>query len=71
MREYHNKEAGRMGTYEYVVAQIDGDYARGLERKNYKIVTNWFQNFLEYPGPGRDRAVPSHFHPLLRCFGGR
>ena len=27
MREYHNKEAGRMGTYEYVVAQIDGDYA--------------------------------------------
>ena len=28
MREYHNKEAGRMGTYEYVVAQIDGDYAQ-------------------------------------------
>ena len=27
MREHHNKEAGRMGTYEYVVAQIDGDYA--------------------------------------------
>ena len=27
MREYHNKEAERMGTYEYVVAQIDGDYA--------------------------------------------
>ena len=28
MREHHNKEAGRMGTYEYVVAQIDGDYAQ-------------------------------------------
>lgn len=28
MREYHNKEAGRMGTYEYVVAQINGDYGR-------------------------------------------
>ena len=27
MREHHNKEAGRRGTYEYVVAQIDGDYA--------------------------------------------
>ena len=27
MREHHNKEAGCMGTYEYVVAQIDGDYA--------------------------------------------
>ena len=26
MREHHNKEAVRMGTYEYVVAQIDGDY---------------------------------------------
>ena len=28
MREYHNKEAGRMGTYAYVVAQIDGDDAQ-------------------------------------------
>ena len=28
MREYHNKEAGCMRTYEYVVAQIDGDYAQ-------------------------------------------
>ena len=71
MREHHNKEAGRMGTYEYVVAQIDGDYARGLERKNYKMVTNQFQNFPEYPGPDRDRVAPSRFHPSQRCFGGR
>ena len=27
MREHHNKEAGRKGTNEYEVAQIDGDYA--------------------------------------------
>ena len=48
---------------DYIVEQIDGDYARGLERKNYKMVTNQFQNFPEYPGPDRDRVAPSRFHP--------
>lgn len=27
-KEHHNKEAQNMGTYEYVVVQIDGDYAQ-------------------------------------------
>ena len=25
---------------DYIVEQIDGDYARGLGKENYKIVTN-------------------------------
>lgn len=28
MREHENEEAWNMGTYEYVVVQIDGDYAQ-------------------------------------------